>query len=1026
MLSGELLAQTRTLTGKVTDANGTPIPNASVVVKGTNVGTVTNTDGVYSLTVSAGAKTLVVSSVNMQPQEIRVGAGNEYNFSLKTQDAALQEVVVVGYGTIAKRSLTSSVARVSGEEIANKPVTSFDQALTGKAPGVQINTSSGLIGDNVNIRIRGVASISSGSQPLIVLDGVPLAQGNGGQLYNPANLLAELNPNDIENVEVLKDASAAAVYGSRGSAGVILITTKKGKAGQSVINYDGYVGFNEPSRKMKVLNGDQYNTTINKMLTNAGSSPIAGYGDINGDGKIDTTNTDWQKEAFRKGLVQNHQVSISGGTQKTTYYVSLNYSDWQNYIDVNRQKRGAARLNLTTKAADWLTIGVNAQFSRTKSYGLGSGTGAALSGIPYGPLTAAPNIPVYDTANNGIINNYYIGQGGNKASNGTPNPIAVQHINYDNRDSRRFIGSAFGEAQLIKGLKFKTQINVDYQNAFTDNYWGPEVGDGQGVGYGQSVYNERNTWDWFNTLSYNTTFGDHELNALAGQEYTRNTSFYNYSSGSGIIDEDFKIVNPSNYQEVSAESNVDGVDDGLASYFGWINYGFRKKYLATFNFRADGDSRFGKRNRWGYFPSGSVAWRVTEEEFMQQFHFVNDLKLRASYGITGNNNIGYYPAIRTFEPAQYADLGGATLSTPGNTNLKWERHKQFDIGIDATVFKNTSITLEYYTRKTVDLILDNPVLATLGFPDNILKDNVGSMKNQGIELSISTPVIKTKTFNWTVNFNGAWNKNKVLSTSANGVDIFDANAANDGLAFEVARPGYALGSFYLIRWAGVNPANGLPMFLNAKGEAVQYDKSAPTARQYTYFKTGDSANISASDRVISNKTPFPKIYGGLTQNFTYGPFDASIDLQYAFGFYVYNATKQTLLSYANFRNKSKDILNAWQAPGDNTGIPRLYYGDAIQSQASTRWLEKGDFVRLRNVQIGYSLPKSLLNRIKVSRARFYVQVQNVYTFTGYSGIDPEASAYSNTSTTNSNIAMGIDRMRPYLPRTYTLGVNLSL
>lgn len=1017
LLSGDLLAQTRTLTGKVTDASGNPVPNASILVKGTKVGTVTNTDGAYSLNVPAGAKTLVVSSINLQSEEIKIGSGNEYNFTLKAQDSNMQEVVVVGYSTINKRSLTGSVTKVSGDVIANKPVLSFDQALAGKAAGVQINTSSGLVGDNVNIRIRGAASISSGSQPLIVMDGVPLVQGDLGQLYNPANALADLNPNDIESIEVLKDASATAIYGSRGSAGVLLITTKKGKAGQSNLTYDTYMGFNEPSRKMKVLNADDYNTTMNKLMSNAGLPPVAFYGDINGDGKADTVNTDWQDEAFRKGFVQSHQLAISGGSQKTTYYASLNYSDFQNYIDANRQKRGSARLNLSSKLSDWLQIGVNTQFSRTKSYGLGSGTGGALSGIPYGPLTAYPNIPVYDATD---ITGYYIGQGGNVNSSNTPNPVAVQHLNYDNRDTRRFIGSAYGEAQIIKGLKFKSQVNIDYLTAFNDNYWNPYVGDGLGFGLGQTVYSERNTWSWFNTLNYNTTIGaDHELNALAGAEYTRNTSFYNYSYGAGIKDPNFRIVNPKNYDEVGGESDIDGIDDGLASYFGGLNYGFRRKYLATFNFRADADSRFGRNNRWGYFPSGSVAWRLTEEDFMQKFTFVNDLKLRASYGVTGNSNIGYFPAISTYTPETYADLGVSTLENPGNTTLRWERHLQFDVGVDAVLWKNTNITLEYYNRKTKDLILDNPVLATLGFPDNVVKDNVGKLQSQGVELAVNTPVLKTESFNWNANFNIAWNKTKVISTTAKGDDLYDKDALADNAGFSVARPGYVLGAYYLIRWAGVNPANGLPTFLDANGNQVQYDHAT---RKWSNIKTGDSAAaISATDRVISNKSPYPKFYGGLSQSFTYQNFDASIDLQYAFGFYLYDQTLQTLMNYNNNNNKSEYILDAWKTAGDKTDVPRLYYGDNKWSQASTRWLEKGDFVRIRNVQIGYTFPHSMLSKIKVSRLRFYIQVQNLYTFTGYKGIDPEANGYGNT-----NIGLGIDRIRPYLPRTYTMGINLGL
>jgi TonB-linked SusC/RagA family outer membrane protein len=1015
LLSGDLLAQTRTLTGKITDANGNPVPNASIIVKGTHVGTVTNSDGMYSLNVPPGAKTLVVSSVDLETQEIKISAANEYSLALKPRDASMDEVVVVGYNTINKRSLTGSVSKVNGDAIANKPVTSFDQALTGKAAGVLVNTSSGLVGDDVIIRIRGGASISSGSSPLIVLDGVPITQGDQGQLYNHSNPLAELNPNDIESVEVLKDASAAAIYGSRGSAGVLLITTKKGKAGQNTLHYDNFFGFNEAARKMKVLNAPDYINTINKLRSNAGLGAGAGYGDINNDGKPDTVNTDWQDELSRKGMVQNHNLSISGGSQRTTYFASMNYNDVQSYIANTEQKRGAVRMNIASRVTDWLQIGANTQFSRTKTNGLGSGVGNALSGIPFGPLAAMPNIPIYD-----VDGKYYNGLGGNLATGyNVPNPAAVTNLNYDNRDGRRFIGSAFGEATLIKGLKFKSQVNVDYGTGLTDQYWNADIGDGQGFGLKQRVYNERNTWSWFNTLNYNRQIGvDHELNALAGAEYTRRTSSYTYTYGAGIKDPDFLFIDADNYDEVGGENGIDGIDDGLASYFGSVNYGFKKKYLATFNFRADADSRFGPQNRWGYFPSGSVAWRVTQEDFMNQVTFVNDLKLRASFGITGNSDIGYFPAISTYKPASYADIGVLALSNPGNSNLRWERHKTFDIGIDAVVWRNTSFTLEYYNRKTIDLILDNPVLATLGFPNNTISENVGQLRSRGVELTVNTPVVHTKDFQWNVNFNMAWNQTKVIATNANNDQVFDKDP---NAAFSLAKPGYDLGVFYLIRWAGVNPANGNPVFLDINGEQKQYNMVTKT---WSFVKDGTTTSaVSGADRVVlKDKSPYPKFYGGLSQTFNYRSFDAGIDLQYAFGYYLYNQTKQTLLNYGNTRNKSEDILGAWTKAGDNTDVPMLYWNSNFwTTQASSRWLEKGDFVRIRNVQIGYTLPKSITNKFKASRLRFYVQANNLYTFTGYSGIDPEAN-----NTGNTNIGLGIDRMRPYLARTYTVGLNFGL
>jgi TonB-linked SusC/RagA family outer membrane protein len=1021
LLSGEVLAQTRTLTGKITDPNGNPVSNVSIVVKGTRVGTVTNTDGGYSLNVPVNAKTLVISSVNMETVELKIGSADDYSLTLKRVETNMEEVVVVGYNTIAKRSLTGSVSKVKGEDLANKPVTSFDQALTGKAAGVLVNTSSGLIGENVIIRIRGGASISMGSNPLIVMDGVPLTQGDIKANYNPANALAELNPNDIESIEVLKDASAAAIYGSRGSAGVLLITTKKGRAGESRLNYDNYIGYNESANKMKVLNAADYINTINKLRSGAGQQPAAAWYDIDNDGDTDKVNTDWQDEVTRKGMMQNHNLALSGGSQKTTYFASLNYNDIQNYIETNGQKRASARLNLTSKLNDWLQFGVNTQYSRTKSNNLGSGTGNALSGFPFGPLTAMPNIPVY-----GPDGKYYTGIGGNTISYNVPNPEAVTHMNFENRDARRFIGSAFGEVQFLKGLKLKSQVNIDYSSSFTDAYWNKDIGDGLtnapgNRGLRQNFNVDVNTWNWFNTLNYSRQIGtDHELNLLAGAEYSRFTSAYTFNYGARIKGTDFLNISLQNYEEVGGESNVGTVDHGLASYFGSVNYGFRKKYLATFNYRTDADSRFGTNNRWGHFPSGSVAWVITQEDFMQPIRFVRDLKLRASYGTTGNSNIGYYPAVSTFAPGTYADIPSLSLSNPGNSALRWERHNQFNIGIDAVVFTNTNFTLEYYNRKTIDLILNNPVLATLGFPNNTIIENVGQLRSRGVELTVNTPVIKTKSFNWDVNFNIAWNKTSVIATNFTSDDLYDKDVAAQ---FSIARPGQPLGVFYLIRWAGVNPANGLPTFLDVNGNQKQYDFSSPLPQRWKMVSDGSvTSAITASDRVLENKTPYPKFYGGLSQRFGYLNFDAGIELQYAFGFYIYNQTKQALLNYGNSRNKSEDILGAWTKAGDVTNMPRLYYGDNLWATTqSTRWLEKGDFVRIRNVQIGYNFPKSLTEKIKASKLRFYIQASNLYTFTDYTGIDPEANSVGNT-----NIGLGIDRQRPYMARSYTMGINIGL
>jgi TonB-linked SusC/RagA family outer membrane protein len=1004
----------RSVAGKVTDDKGTPLQNVSVTAKGTTTGTVTKADGTYSLNVPATAKALIFSSVDMATLEMNIGTQTMINVSMKPEDKTLQEVVLVGYSSVRKGNLTGAVSKIKAPEIENRPVMSFDQALTGKAAGVQVNTSSGLVGDVVNIRIRGASSLGNSSQPLIVIDGIPIVQGNQGQLYNPANPLSDLNPNDIESVEVLKDASATAIYGSRASAGVLLITTKKGRPGTNIVRYDGYIGYTRPSRIIDVLDAPNYTTTINKMRSNASLGDVIKYGDYNGDNIPDTFNTDWQKETYRNGISHNHNVSISGGTPKTTYYGSLNYLDFQNYIINNRLRRGSARLNLTTKATNWLTLGINTQYSRGFQYGIGSGTGGAASGIPLGPLRYYPNVPV--KLPNG---NFYLAQGGNLLTVGViPNPVAVLLANYDNYDTRRLLASMYAEAQIIKGLKIKTQYSLDVRNSYDDQFWNPDVGDGAGlVGVAQNVDDENKNWAFTNTINYNRRFGKHDIGILAGTEYTKRVSHFIYASGIGIKDRSLLLLSTTNYNSVSASEGFG--ENGLASYFTGITYGFNSKYLFTGNFRADASSSFGINNRWGYFPSASAAWKISDEKFFKGLKsIIDELKFRGGYGVTGNNNIGNYTAFASFAAVGYAELpntAAINLNNPGNPNLKWENSNQTNFGFDMTVWKNRiDITGDWYKKKSRNLVLGNPVLATLGFPGNTITQNIGKLETQGFELTILSDNISRKNFSWNTSFNIAFDKNKVIATNSTNADIFGGNG--------IARPGEELGAYYLIRYARVNPQTGWSMFYDVNGVKKMYNPSVAAANRWTDEKgTTVTTAITSSDRVVlKGKTPYPKYYGGMVNSLTFRQFDFRFDLQYAFDFYLYNTTLSGLLTYNSVTNKSTEIYKAWTTPGQQTKYQKLYWGDNTWEQASTLFLEKGDFVRIRNIQAGYTFSKAILEKVKLNNLRLFLEVENAYTITKYKGIDPEANANGNT-----NIGLGIDSNRPYLPRTITAGVNIS-
>jgi TonB-linked SusC/RagA family outer membrane protein len=532
------------------------------------------------------------------------------------------------------------------------------------------------------------------------------------------------------------------------------------------------------------------------------------------------------------------------------------------------------------------------------------------------------------------------------------------------------------------------------------------------------VDDENRNWNWFNTLSYSTKIGTkHDISGLAGIEYTKRMSHYVYISGIGIKDPSLGLITTSNYGSVSADEGFG--ENALASYFGNLSYTFSGKYVLTGNFRADAYSGFGKNNLTGYFPSGSVAWRVSEENFFQSLRkTINELKLRGSYGITGNQNIGNYTSFASYASVSYAELPGASalnLNNPGNPSLKWERTGQLDIGADISLLNRFTVTTDYYKKKTKDLVLANPVLATLGFPGNSITQNIGQIETKGFELAIQSDNFRNKNFTWQTSVNFAYNKNKVIGTNTTNTDLFGGNS--------IARVGQPLGAYYLIRWAGVNPQTGWAMFYDVNGNKKMYNPSIATASQRWTDEKGTTvvSAITSADRVVlSDKTPYPKFYGGMTNNFTFKGFDMSFDLQYSFGAWIYDQTLSGLMTYTSITNKSTEIFKAWTAAGQVTDVPKLYWNDNQWTQTSTRWLEKGDFVRLRNIQLGYTIPKDIIGRAKINNLRVYGQIQNAYTFTKYKGIDPEANANGNT-----NIGLGIDNNRPYLPRTITFGLSLG-
>ncbi len=715
MWSGQALAQSRTVSGTVRGTDAVPLPGVNVLVKGTNVGTTTDGKGMYSIAVPEEA-TLVFSFISFITQEIAVGNRSTLDVRLVEDVKQLGEVVVVGYGTQERKDLTGSVASIKGESISNLATPSFDQQLAGRAAGVQVTVPNGVMGQPARIRIRGTNSITSSAAPLIVVDGIPIIAGDqqssgGGTASNP---LADINPEDIESFEVLKDGSATAIYGSRAANGVILITTKKGKQGKPKVSYNAWMGLANVSSRFDLLNAEEFITISNEKRTNVGLSEIARpQYDKNANGDSSLVNTDWQDHIFRQGFQQNHALSVGGGSEKTSYYFSLGWTDQKGAVVSNEFSRATFRANIDQKIGRWLSIGANMGLSRSRTIGLNTGRGS-LSGNVANASVLFPNVRVYnpDGTYNISPDGVALGQGNNLVGIGFnyPNIKFVLDNNKNNSTLYRTLGNVYLESSPVDGLRLRTQYGIDLLLVDDYSYWDPRHGDGRGPGgFISRSFTPNFRWNWQNTINYDRIIAeDHKIGLVAGVEFQQQRSEYYSAQVSSVSNEFFKNIVSGTF----ATPNVSGrvLQNGFDSYFGRINYGFRDKYLATFTVRNDGISDLPYTNRRGTFPGVSVGWRISEEGFFENLKSViNDFKIRGSWAEVGNVDIGYYPYLGTYSAAQYADQNGVAFSNVGNGSLRWERSKKQDIGLDLALFNNRiTLNADYYVNNVDGLILAAP------------------------------------------------------------------------------------------------------------------------------------------------------------------------------------------------------------------------------------------------------------------------------------------------------------------------------
>lgn len=1033
-------AQVSQVTGTViSEEDGLPVVGASVLVKGTTIGTVTDIDGNFTISgVPADGKTIIVSFIGLQSQELAIKS--QMDVVLKSDAEVLEEVVVVAYGTQSARTVTASVSSIKSDALKDVPNTSLDQMMQGRASGLNITTPSGGVGQSPVVHIRGVNSITSGTQPLYVVDGMPiqsgnLAEGSGkGQVIGSANALADINPADILSIDVLKDAAAAALYGSRAANGVVLITTRQGSSGKAKVSYDASFGFSHRTKFIDMMNAQEYVDFKNLSLINRyGTDNAAELSNLTsafidkpsfgtkGFNMMPGVDTKWADEIFQNGFTQDQTVSVSGGTEKVKYYMSANYNTQKGIVVGDNYKRLGGKANIVVNATDWLKLGMNSGVnvsSTSQVDAARNGESFAVGGFPRLAIVNAPNIPAYGENGAAYYDEVgYLGYGPNAVYSTYSNPSALVEVgNNTNVDVTRILSSFFAEVTPVKNLTLKTQYNIDDARVENSNFMSPKHGDGLNTeGYAYNASMHTSVWTWTNTATYDFSLGDHHFNLLAGMEATEK-SYKDWSaSRTGLLDDKF-----TDFQGPFSNATADGnlSKNSMVSYFGRINYNYLSKYMLSVNFRRDGLSALSAANRWGNFGGASVAWRVSEEAFFEPLkEYVEDFKIKGSYGVVGNTNIDDYAFRSYYKPFTYGNSGSYLLSKIADPNLKWESSHKYDVGFNARILNRFNVDFDYFYTKSSDLILNVPQAPSKGLPGNIITTNAGKMKNYGIELTLSADIFRDTEFKWNTSFNITTTKNEVISLADGLENIIGADASQLEVT-NITVPGKSIGQLYLYHTGGVDPESGYRIFYSPEGDKLLYDHNRGFVKEDNTIYNGDPAQ-----KICGNT--LPTWYGGWSNYFSYKNFDLSIFFQFSGGNYIYNGTKATA-SDMRYWNNSKEVLsNYWTPERKNAMFPKPVYGDNISNGSSypiSDWVEKGNYLRLKNISLGYTFDtKNWASAIGISKLRVYAQAQNLFVLTGYSGMDPEVMS----NITNATLAPGTDKNTLPQARTFTFGVNLS-
>jgi len=997
LLGPSLLNAQQTISGIIQDkGDATPLIGATILIKNTSLGTVSNMDGNFSIDLPADAKTLVCSYTGYYSKEIPIESSQQINIEMSPSATVLDEVIVVGYGTQVRSNITGNISNIKKEIMEGTPVNSLESTLQGRAAGVFISNNSGKLGQNIDVRIRGTASINASIEPIYVVDGVVINSGDqlsfGRARLNP---LADINFNDIESIDILKDASAAAIYGSGASNGVIIITTKKGIANTTRIDLDMNIGWSSPTRKRTWFNAAQYLEVWDEAFANVANEEGRLFGQTGEEWKDnwlsgwrDGHDTNWEDLMYNSDAGQKQvQLNIAGGSEKTKYYISAGYSDQTAIVILNTFERISGRLNLSHQASEKLDFGMNMSLARTEQDVVGTDINFAA---PSGIIAQSPVQPLYDPnkPNEIFTNTFY---------------FHARHY-IDNTDvvntNFRTLGKVFLNWRPVENLTFHTDFGLDLLNGKGESFYNAQVARNTGEPNGLKWSSSRQALNYSvnNYANYQINAKQHHFDITAGMTYQELNESRLFAGGRNFPNDDFQNLS-------SAGEIFNGGEDETAfsvlSWFVRLQYNYDQKYLLSFSSRIDGDSRFGKDNRYGFFPAASIGWVLSKESFFTN-NTISYLKLRSSWGLTGNTPLEHFPALGLFEGTRYAGGSGIIQTQIPNPNLKWEKTTQIDIGIDFGLFEDRiSGQIDYYLKNTDDLLLQVNIPSTTGFPTQL--QNVGAMKNEGFELLLNSHNL-TGVFKWKTSFNFSKNKNTVTNLQQ---QVIESNQGN--LSISRAMEGQPIGIFFAQEFAGVDPENGDALYyLNTQLEGGGLDRNTTN-------------NYNEAQRVVIGD-PNPDFIYGINNTFSWRGVELGILFQGVYGNDIFNAAGRFQMDgFGWFDNQDIRILNRWQQPGDQTDIPQVRFLQA--SFHSSRFIEEGSYLRLKNLSLSYQLPREWIAKMGLRQLKIYFTGQNLLTITNYQGWDPEVNTDVSDWTTNGNIIAGEDFFTPPQAKTFLFGIK---